>query len=232
MPLRIALAFLIALITTTLSAQTPAQLKQELKTREAAAKKDPDALYEVGKWAAEKALAAEAKRLYQAVLKMKSDHAGANEGLGNELLDGKWLPAKEVEAVRKKAQAAEFAAKGLVEVDGIWVEKDKVAEAKRGVFTHEGGLVTRRPEITPIHGMNCNDNRIEAKTHFARFRHAAKFIRKRPRFRKFGPKHAGELTVDRASTHQCVHNITHQKNSVGRSTIRRYINSNHDFGIR
>lgn len=140
---RTATALLLAFLATDLTAQTPAQLKQELKTREAAAKKDPDALYEVGKWAAEKALTAEAKRLYQAVLKIKADHAGANEGLGNELVDGKWLPAKEAEALRKKAQAAEFAAKGLVEVDGVWVEKEKAADAKRGVFHHEGSLVTK-----------------------------------------------------------------------------------------
>lgn len=142
---RTATISLLTLLTSVASAQTPAQLKQELKTREAAAsaKKDADALYEVGKWAAEKALAADAKRLYQAAIKVKPDHAGANEGLGNELVDGKWLPLKEAEAMRKKALAAEFTAKGLVEVDGLWVEKEKVADAKRGVFHHDGDLVTK-----------------------------------------------------------------------------------------
>ncbi len=126
-----------------LLAQSPAQLKSELKTKEAAAKKDPDALFAVGQWAGEKALAADAKRIYQAVLKLSPEHAGANEALGNALVEGKWLPAKEAEALRKKAMAAEYAAKGFVEVNGVWVEKDKADDAKRGVFHHDGQVVTK-----------------------------------------------------------------------------------------
>ena len=136
---------LLALLLGALPAlgQSPAKLKAELRAKEAAAKKDPEALFEVGKWAADKALAADAKRLYQAVLKLQPDHAGANEALGLVLVEGKWLPAKEAEALRKKAMAAEYAAKGFVEVGGVWVEKDHADDAKRGVFHHEGELVTK-----------------------------------------------------------------------------------------
>lgn len=133
----------LTLLAVPAISQGAAKLKQELKTKETAAKKDPDALFEVGKWATEKALVEDAKRLYQAVLKLKPDHAGANEALGNQLIDGKWVPAKEAEAMRKKAQAAEFAAKGYVEVSGVWVEKDKVEDAKKGIFHHAGELVTK-----------------------------------------------------------------------------------------
>ncbi|HEX5054599.1 MAG TPA: hypothetical protein VFZ65_22675 [Planctomycetota bacterium] len=137
----------IALLSSAAFAQTGAQLKQELRTKEAAAKKDPDALFEVAKWASEKALAADAKRLYQSVVKLKPDHEGANLALGNALVEGKWWPAKEAEALRKKAMAAEYTAKGYVEVSGIWVEKDQVADAKRGVFHHENQLVTKDEKI-------------------------------------------------------------------------------------
>lgn len=133
----------LTLLAVPAVSQSAAKLKQELKTKETAAKKDPEALFEVGKWATEKALVDDAKRLYQAVLKLKPDHAGANEALGNQLIDGKWIPAKEAEAIRKKAQAAEFAAKGYVEVSGVWVEKDKVDDAKKGIFHHDGDLVTK-----------------------------------------------------------------------------------------
>lgn len=133
-------------------AQTPAQLKQELRAKETAAKKDPDALYETGKWAAEKGLVAEAKRLWLAVLKIKPDHEGANLGLGNALFEGKWLPAKEAEALRKKAMAADFAAKGFVEVGGVWVEKQHADDAKRGVFHHEAEQVTREEKLALIDG--------------------------------------------------------------------------------
>ncbi len=120
-----------------------AKLKQELKAKETAAKKDPEALFEVGKWATEKSLLDDAKRIYQAVVKIKSDHAGANEALGNQLIEGKWMPAKEAEALRKKLLVAEFTAKGMVEVAGVWVEKDKVDDAKRGIFHHEKETVTK-----------------------------------------------------------------------------------------
>jgi hypothetical protein len=133
----------LALLALPVIGQTAAKLKQELKTKETAAKKDPEAIFEVGKWAAEKALADDAKRLFQSVLKLKPDHAGANEAVGNQLVEGKWIPAKEAEALRKKAQAAEFAAKGLVEVGGVWVEKDKVDDARKGIFHHEGDVVTK-----------------------------------------------------------------------------------------
>jgi hypothetical protein len=145
------LALALALAATPALAQSPAQLKTELKTKEAAAKKDPDALFEVGKWAADKALAADSKRIFQAVLKIKPDHAAANEALGNALVEGKWIPAKEAEALRKKAQAAEYAAKGMVDVGGVWVEKDKVEDAKRGVFHHDGQLVTKA-ELLALQG--------------------------------------------------------------------------------
>jgi hypothetical protein len=135
-----------------LFAQSPAQLKAELRTKETAAKKDAEALFAVGKWAAEKSLTAEAKRIYQEVLKMKPDHAGAHEALGNELVDGKWMSAKEAAAVRKAAMDAEFKAKGLIEVNGVWVEKEEAADAKRGVFHHEGQLVTKEEKLALVAG--------------------------------------------------------------------------------
>ncbi|MFN6145900.1 MAG: hypothetical protein ACK5AL_06050 [Planctomycetota bacterium] len=131
------------LVLTAASGQSAAQLKNELKTKETAAKKDPQKLYEVGVWAKEKALAVDAKRLFEAVLKIKPDHPGANEALGNVLVEGKWLAAKEADALRKKALAAEYTAKGFVEVAGVWVEKDKADDAKRGVFWHDGEVVAK-----------------------------------------------------------------------------------------
>jgi hypothetical protein len=150
-PLRLILA-LVTLLAPAL-AQSPAKLKQELRTKEAAAKKDPEALFEVGQWAADKAMASDAKRIFLAVLKLQSDHSGANEALGNELVDGKWLPAKEADALRKKLMAAEFAAKGYVEVAGVWVQPEHVDDAKRGIFHHEDELVTKDEKLALLKGM-------------------------------------------------------------------------------
>lgn len=135
--------FVLFLALAPAHAQSAAQLKTELKAKETAAKKDPEKLFETAQWAKEKALAVDAKRLFEAVLKVKPDHAGANEALGNQLVEGKWLAAKDADALRKKALAAEYAAKGFVEVGGVWVEKDKAADAKRGVFWHDGQVVTK-----------------------------------------------------------------------------------------
>lgn len=150
-PIRTFLALLITAVPTL--AQSPAKLKQELRGKESAAKKDPDALFEAGQWAADKALANDAKRIFLAVLKIKPDHEGANLALGNELVDGKWLPAKEAEAARTKAMAEEYAAKGYVEVTGIWVPPDEVEDAKRGVFHDGDELVTKDEKQALIKGM-------------------------------------------------------------------------------
>ena len=135
-----------------LVAQTPAQLKQELRKMETAAKKDPEALCEAAKWAGDKGLASEAKRIYLAVLKIKPDHEGANLGLGNALFEGKWLPAKEAETLRKKAEAAEFAAKGMMEIQGVWVAKEEVEDAKLGIFHHENQVVSKEEKLALMRG--------------------------------------------------------------------------------
>lgn len=147
--------FLTALLSFAIPAlaQTPAQLKQELKAKEAAAKKDPDAIVEAAKWASEKGLAGEAKRLYQSALKIKPDHEAANLASGNSLFEGKWLPAKEADALRKKAEAIAYAEKGLVDAGGVWVEKEYVADAKLGIFHHEKDLVTKEEKIALMRGM-------------------------------------------------------------------------------
>ena len=135
--------FLLFLAAAPAWAQSAAQLKAELKTKETAAKKDPEKLFAVAKWAKEKSLASDANRLFTAVLQLKPDHPGANEAIGNQLIDGKWVTAKAADELRKKAFAAEYAAKGYVEAGGVWVEKDKAADAKRGVFWHDGEVASK-----------------------------------------------------------------------------------------
>lgn len=135
------------------AAQTPAQLKQDLRQKESAAAKDPDQMFEVGKWAEAQGLAAEAKRLFQAVLKLDPTHKAANEALGNELVDGKWMTSKDAAAARKKLLEAEYRAKGMVEVGGVWVEKDQVADAKKGIYFHEREIVSKEEKMALMSGM-------------------------------------------------------------------------------
>lgn len=153
-------ALLLPLLTTlALPGQDAAKLKKELATKEAAAKRDPDALFAVGKWAAEHKLEGESKRIYEAVLKLAPNHEGANRSLGRELVEGKWVPVSEAETVRREAEkarrdalAAKFAAQGLVEVDGVWVEKDMVEKAKQGLYFHDGEGVTKEEKLQFVQG--------------------------------------------------------------------------------
>ncbi len=148
--IQLLLSFL--LLAAGVAAQSPAQLKTELRQKETAAKQDADKLYDAGKWAEGKSLAADAKRIFQAVLKLKPDHEGANTALGNVQVDGKWMSAKDAAAAAKKAMEAEAKAKGMVEVDGIYVDKEQVADAKKGIFFHDGDRVSKAEKLALLSG--------------------------------------------------------------------------------
>jgi hypothetical protein len=147
MKLSTSIPFLLALLATPIAAQSAAILKKDLRQKETAAKKDPDAIYEVGNWAKEHKLEKDAVRLYTKVLKIAADHAGANLALGNELVEGKWLPAKEAKKLRDKVLEAEFSAKGFKKIDDIWVEESEVEDARQGIFHHDGQTVSRDEKI-------------------------------------------------------------------------------------
>lgn len=145
--------FACSLLAAPALAQSPAKLKAELRTKEAAAKQDPAALFEAAQWAKDKGLAMEARRIFQAILKLKPDHEGANLALGNELVNGKWMPANEAEAARKQAMEAEFKAKGLIEVDGVYVEPAEVDDAKKGIYHSNGEIVSKAEKVAMLGGM-------------------------------------------------------------------------------
>jgi len=139
------LSALIALLifATPELAQTPSQLKRELRQMERAAKKDVPALVDAGIWARDKGLAADAKRIFQRALKIDPDNKGANEALGNEQVEGRWVTAKFASEIRQKLREADFKARGLVRVAGAWVEQERVDDAKKGLFHFDGDYVTK-----------------------------------------------------------------------------------------
>tara|TARA_R110002094_G_scaffold63668_3_gene73953 strand:+ start:3566 stop:4927 length:1362 start_codon:yes stop_codon:yes gene_type:complete len=143
MKLSTRIPFVLALLATPIAAQSAAVLKKQLKKMESAAKKDPDALFEAGKWAKEANLEKDSKRIFQKVLKLAKDHAGANSELGNQLVDGKWWPEKVAKKMRAAALKAEYEAKGYKKIDEIWVPPEEVDDARKGIFVHEGEKVTR-----------------------------------------------------------------------------------------
>ena len=143
MKLSTRIPFVLALIASPLLAQSKSKLKKELRKQEQAAKKDPDALYEAGKWAKEQELDKDAKRIFKRVLKLDANHAGANTAMGNALVEGKWLPEKEAKKLREAALEAEYSAKGYKKIDDVWVPPEEVDDARKGIFYYEGEKVSR-----------------------------------------------------------------------------------------
>lgn len=129
------------------TAQSVSALKKELREREAAAKGDVDALVDLADWARQKGLATDRHRILNAVLKLDPDNQRANEMLGLVRYDGKWMTKAKAELLQRKALDAEMKSKGYVEVDGVWVAEDEVADAKKGIFRHEGQRVSKEEKL-------------------------------------------------------------------------------------
>ena len=141
----IAVAF--ALLATPMAAQSTSQLKRELKGLERQAKKDPEALFNAGKWAKEQMLNKDAVRIFKKVIKLDKDHIGAHTALGDEKIDGKWVSAKQAKKLRADALLAKYKAKGYKLIDEIWVPPDQVKDARKGVFYHDGKQVARFEKV-------------------------------------------------------------------------------------
>lgn len=147
MKLLTSIPVVLALLAAPLAAQSASALKRELKGLERQAKKDPDALFNAGKWAKEVNLEKDAVRIFKKVLKLDKDHLGAHTALGDEQIEGKWVTAKKAKKMREAAQLAEYTAKGYKKIDDIWVPPDQVADARKGIFHHEGEKVARFEKV-------------------------------------------------------------------------------------
>ena len=103
MKLATCIPVILSLLAAPAAAQSKSKLKKELKTMEKAAKKDPDQLFAAGEWAKDNGLEKEAEKIFKRVIKFDKGHAGANLALGNEEVDGVWMPAKQAQKLRAKA---------------------------------------------------------------------------------------------------------------------------------
>ncbi|MCA8957397.1 MAG: hypothetical protein KDC87_15080, partial [Planctomycetes bacterium] len=130
------------LLGGTLAAQR-ANPKGTFQNLVKSAKNDPDQLLDAARYAREHKLEKEASALLKKLVKQFPDHAGINEAAGRVKHEGKWMDAKAAEKLVSAELREKYKAKGLVEVRGIWVEKDQVEKAKKGIFFHEGEQVTR-----------------------------------------------------------------------------------------
>jgi len=75
--------------------------------------------YELGLWARQNGLEAQARALIQTTIAIDPNHAAAREALGYRLVDGKWL-----------SEADEMRAKGLILHDGQWMTPEAAAKLR------------------------------------------------------------------------------------------------------
>lgn len=131
--------YLIALASLVLAVPTIAQdLKAELLSKEQQARGNADALTQVAVWAKENGLGSDAARILKKVLEMDSNHVAANRALGNVEYLGHWMSRDEM-----------YKSMGLVQVEGVWIEKGHRDDAKEGIF-HNGDELVSRAELASI----------------------------------------------------------------------------------
>lgn len=122
-------------------AQTRQQLKKQLQSMVSKAKKDTTLLFEAANFAKDNNFTADYKRLIKQILRIDKDHAGANTAMGRVKFEDKWISQADYKKQLAAKLEAEFKAAGKVKVKGVWVDKEKVEDAKKGVFHHDGHLV-------------------------------------------------------------------------------------------
>lgn len=97
---------------------------QELSDRWRAAKTAED-FFQLGKWAEERKLAADAKKCFVRAIEVDATHAGAHTALGHVLYKGEWLTPAERELRMARDLEAEMTARGLVRWRDQWVTPEE-----------------------------------------------------------------------------------------------------------
>lgn len=134
-------------------AQRPAaSAKRELRKRESKAGRDPARLLEVARWAKQQGLVTDHRRILEKIVRRHPDFEPALRELGYVKFEGKWLPAKRAAQLAAKKREAEYRARGMKRVDGVWVAPDEVEDARKGIFHHDGEVVSKQEKIALLLG--------------------------------------------------------------------------------
>lgn len=126
----------------SLPAQSSQDVQRELARREAKAT-TTDELLEVARWAREHRLDKDAERLLTRILELDPDHEGAHRERGEVRYGDEWVPAAVAAERTQRDRDAEFHDRGWTKVDGVWVPPKEVADARKGVFYHDGVRISR-----------------------------------------------------------------------------------------
>ena len=104
---------------------------EELSEKEKAAK-TADEMFQVARWAGEKSLKSQEKRLMKRVLELEAEHAGANQFFGRVLWKGDWLEVPERDRRAREEEEATMLARGLVRFQDRWVTSEEHVHLAQG----------------------------------------------------------------------------------------------------
>ena len=114
-------------------ADPAAEFAKRKKALEANRSAPAKAWYELGQWASERKLEAEAKACFEKTIAIDGEHAGARTRLGFERVGREWLTF--ADAQRKK---------GLVEYQGRWVKPDDKQRLEQGYVQDDDGTWVKK----------------------------------------------------------------------------------------
>ncbi len=95
--------------------------------------RDADGHFKLGLWCQTEGLVSQAKKEFQAAIKVDPDHEGARTALGFERVDGQWLDEKGKRAYLAAKEEEEAKAAGKVKWKDAWVDAEDLEYLKKGL---------------------------------------------------------------------------------------------------
>ncbi|MCY2961621.1 MAG: hypothetical protein NTY35_15775 [Planctomycetota bacterium] len=130
---------------------------EELAEKEKAAKTAED-FFQAARFAEEKGMKSQQKRLMKRVLELDPKHAGANQYFGRVLYKGEWLEPADRDARVRADEDAAMLARGLVRWQDRWVTPDEKSHLEKGE-EQVGGVWMSFADAQRTRGLEEHDGR-------------------------------------------------------------------------
>jgi hypothetical protein len=125
--------------TVAQGSQDEEALKAEYRDRRAKIGKfDLDEHLSLARWCNTVGLKREYQSQLKYIIKEDPDHVGTRKELGHVKFDGEWVPEDRLEELKKKKEEAEYKAKGWTKYNGEWVDPADIPNLKKGLVKVEG----------------------------------------------------------------------------------------------
>ena len=114
------------------------------KRKKTLKKKDATGLFQLAVWAKQNGLKKDWRPTLKLVLKINKNHEEANRAMGNVLLEGKWVSAKDAQRLRQRALEADYKARGWKRKGGKFVSPAEFSRHEGGWVEHDGHWVDKK----------------------------------------------------------------------------------------